>query len=404
MSAEDSNAHDDSENVTEIARKLVAHGGGAASVDLAFDIVLHDLVQQVRTATGAAGAAIALIREGELVCRATTGENAPDLGVRVESSSGLVGDCLREGTVQRCADTEQDPRVNADACRRLGVRSMLVAPILDGKSVDGVLQLFSSSPDAFGVDAMNRLPLFTQRIAESKREMDSAIAFVANGELNKDPGSEPGIGPAPEIENPVVDDVATDRIPSEMWSAILVALIIAAAIGLGFLIGWRGKQREQVKDVRPKAPLTMPNARDATGGGEVTAAQNAIDAQRSTSAKANTAVPNGGLIITENGKVVYRSSEGNSNVASRDREPVRLTHRVDPEYPPLARAQGIQGQVVLDIQVLGSGDVGKLDVISGDPQLAQAAIQAVKQWKYRPSNSDAERQERVTIRFVLPAN
>src|SRR5580692_9154023 len=102
-----------SSDVTEVARTIAAHGGGAASFDLALDLVLHEVVEQARLATGATGAAIALARDGEMVCRATTGWDAPDLGVRLETASGLSGACLQTGKIQQCGDTETDPRVNA---------------------------------------------------------------------------------------------------------------------------------------------------------------------------------------------------------------------------------------------------------------------------------------------------
>ena len=135
--------------VTQVARTLAAHGGGEASFDLALDLVLNEVVEQARLATGATGAAIALGRAGEMVCRATTGD-APDLGVRLETTSGLSGACLQTGTMQQCGDTETDPRVNAEACRRLSVRSILVLPLGEGKDPFGILEVFSSRPNAFG--------------------------------------------------------------------------------------------------------------------------------------------------------------------------------------------------------------------------------------------------------------
>ena len=119
--------------VTDVFNTLAAHGGGTGSFDLALDLVLNEVVEEARLATRASGAAIALARDGEMVCRATTGGNAPDLGVRLETTSGLSGACLQTGTIQQCGDTETDPRVNAEACRRLGVRSILVLPLGDGR-------------------------------------------------------------------------------------------------------------------------------------------------------------------------------------------------------------------------------------------------------------------------------
>ena len=97
----------DQSNVTEVARTLAAHGGGVASLDLALDLVLNEVVEQARLATGATGAAIALARASEMVCRATAGADAPDLGVRLETTSGLSGACLQTGEIQQCGDTDR---------------------------------------------------------------------------------------------------------------------------------------------------------------------------------------------------------------------------------------------------------------------------------------------------------
>jgi len=61
-----------------------------------------------------------------------------------------------------------------------------------------------------------------------------------------------------------------------------------------------------------------------------------------------------------------------------------LINRVPPIYPPLARQARIQGTVVLKAIINQTGDVVSLDLVSGHPVLAPAAIEAVKQWKYRP--------------------
>jgi len=59
-----------------------------------------------------------------------------------------------------------------------------------------------------------------------------------------------------------------------------------------------------------------------------------------------------------------------------------LQKKVDPAYPPLARQARIQGAVVMQVVISKSGDVENLQLVSGHPMLAPAAIEAVKQWKY----------------------
>src|ERR1700758_87677 len=61
-----------------------------------------------------------------------------------------------------------------------------------------------------------------------------------------------------------------------------------------------------------------------------------------------------------------------------------LVRKVNPVYPPLARQARIQGQVVLQAQISKTGDIENLQLVSGHPMLAPAAIEAVKQWKYKP--------------------
>ena len=61
-----------------------------------------------------------------------------------------------------------------------------------------------------------------------------------------------------------------------------------------------------------------------------------------------------------------------------------LIKRVQPNYPPLARQARIQGTVILQAEISKEGTIQNLQLISGHPMLAPAAIEAVKQWRYKP--------------------
>jgi periplasmic protein TonB len=61
-----------------------------------------------------------------------------------------------------------------------------------------------------------------------------------------------------------------------------------------------------------------------------------------------------------------------------------LIKKVQPAYPPLARQARIQGQVVLHAEISKEGTIQNLQLISGHAMLAPAAIEAVKQWRYKP--------------------
>ena len=81
-----------------------------------------------------------------------------------------------------------------------------------------------------------------------------------------------------------------------------------------------------------------------------------------------------------------------------------LTHRVQPLYPPLARQARIQGQVVIRAVISRNGMIENLQVLSGHPMLVQAAIDAVKQWRYRPyflNGEPVEVETQVTVNFLL---
>jgi protein TonB len=61
-----------------------------------------------------------------------------------------------------------------------------------------------------------------------------------------------------------------------------------------------------------------------------------------------------------------------------------IIKKVQPPYPPLARQARIQGQVILQAEISTDGTIENLHLISGHPMLAPAAIEAVKQWRYKP--------------------
>lgn len=107
------------------------------------------LTEKAQTMTGATGAAIALRTGSEIVCRARTGRTAPDLGVRLQTDTGLSAECVRSGEVLLCNDAESNPRVDWFSCRRLGVRSILVSPLRHYRRTLGVFEVLSSRPNAF---------------------------------------------------------------------------------------------------------------------------------------------------------------------------------------------------------------------------------------------------------------
>jgi len=112
---------------------------------------LQLIVSRAQTLVRASGAAIALSAENRsvMVCRASSGDDAPPVGAELQIGSGFSGECVRAGKPLRCDDAETDARVDRASCRALGIRSILAAPVRVGDRVIGLIEAFSPQPNAF---------------------------------------------------------------------------------------------------------------------------------------------------------------------------------------------------------------------------------------------------------------
>jgi PAS domain S-box-containing protein len=107
------------------------------------------IVKRVQALTGASGAVVELVDGDEMVYEAASGSAATYVGYRLQVSSSFSGLCVRTGRVLRSRDTQTDSRVDAAACRTIGVRSMVAAPLKYEQRVVGVLKVVSTQPAAF---------------------------------------------------------------------------------------------------------------------------------------------------------------------------------------------------------------------------------------------------------------
>ena len=139
------------------AARAFAHREQAKRDEPKLDGVLHDIAARALEATGANSVAIGLGREGAMICRATAGLALPDVGVRINTESGLTAAAIRSQMSQWCNDTESDSRVDVEVCRQLGVRSMIVMPVRARGTVVGVFAIFSANPDAFALSDLKRV-------------------------------------------------------------------------------------------------------------------------------------------------------------------------------------------------------------------------------------------------------
>jgi putative methionine-R-sulfoxide reductase with GAF domain len=143
--------------------RFPAEDGGKSLSEMAqrdLNVALQLLAERAQYITGASGAAIALREGEELICRARAGPSAPEIGAHLQLSSGLTGESVRTREILRCNDATTDPRVDQQSCRILGIRSVMVMPLLHEQEVTGVFELLSDRTHAFeerDVIALQRL-------------------------------------------------------------------------------------------------------------------------------------------------------------------------------------------------------------------------------------------------------
>lgn len=208
------------------------------------DAALQLLADRAQYITGAGGAAIALRHDqrNDMVCRASVGEKAPELGALLSTESGLSGESVRTRMPLRCDDAERDPRVNRESCRGLGIASVMIVPITgdDPRGEDqvlGVFELFSGEIRAFAdrdLSALQRLGEMVETAVKLARaaEIDS-LEMAARDlapeqiELEYIPSEQTQKGKVREsamvLDDEPVLEVELDEVAAELPRAAVVA-------------------------------------------------------------------------------------------------------------------------------------------------------------------------------------
>ncbi|HVI08512.1 MAG TPA: GAF domain-containing protein [Candidatus Binatia bacterium] len=144
------------ESESEQGLSVALEESGCSTVQYEFTPLSRDLAaallliaKRARALTRGTSAAIALAHNGSVLCRASVGNGAPGVGAPLDMDSGISGECLRSGMALRCDDAELDARVNLQACRRLGVRSILAAPVRYERSIVGLVMVMAAEPFNF---------------------------------------------------------------------------------------------------------------------------------------------------------------------------------------------------------------------------------------------------------------
>lgn len=128
---------------------LVAAQQEVARADRNLDAVMEIVARRAQGITAADGAIVEMAEGDDMVCRAASGTAASHIGLRLRRETSLSGRCVAEGRLLVCHDTNTDPRVDKEACRRIGMRSLVVAPVTFLGRTVGVLKVYSASPNAF---------------------------------------------------------------------------------------------------------------------------------------------------------------------------------------------------------------------------------------------------------------
>jgi GAF domain-containing protein len=165
------------------------------------DATFELIAEEAKGVTGATGAAIGLKIGCEIVCHASTGTTAPDLGVKLDIQSGISGECIRTGRIVRCTDTTRDALVDAALCKDLGIGSIIAMPLYREKEVVGLIEISSTRTHAFDEEDICRLG----HIADSIFCRPDAIADLGShfGDSLPGPAGHRG-GSGTQVDKPVL--------------------------------------------------------------------------------------------------------------------------------------------------------------------------------------------------------
>ena len=215
---------------------IAALKGEVAASTSDVDAKLQRLADHARALTHATGAAIALADGDSMVCRASSGPDAPPLGALLQPDKGFSGECVRTGQHLCCEDAETDSRVDRESCRALGVRSLVAAPIYVNGLVIGILETFSPHAGAFTRADEDILVRLTEIVAENV----TTIELVQDNE-------------------PVQSQLADDARRSTNMRRILLGSVVALVV---LLLGWMAlphsfrKSPATQTNIAPLAPST----------------------------------------------------------------------------------------------------------------------------------------------------
>jgi N-acetylmuramoyl-L-alanine amidase len=226
----------------------------AKTVAFALQDLLQLVAERVLSITEASGTAIALGEGDEIVCRAAAGAVTLPVGLKLNPQSGFTAICFRTGQIVRCDDTEVDTRVDREACRMLGIRSLVAVPLRGAQGVMGVLEAFGNEPLDFSDTDVRSLNLLGELIVEALREEEVAEPPA----VTEMPAIVPPPAPAPPLEREAFLFASLQSVPEpKPWAriALVTAIVIALVAGVWW---WLGRTKEPLASTPPanRAPAS----------------------------------------------------------------------------------------------------------------------------------------------------
>jgi len=154
-----------SERSAERLRRIIRTQTEIAASDLEPEAIMQLIAERARELTRSSAGVIELAEGEEMVYAVTSGEATPYLGTRLQLRKSLSGRCVIEGQVLRSDNTAEDPRVDAEACRRVNAASMLCVPLAHREETVGVLKVYSPLAHHFDDGDVETLELLSELIA-----------------------------------------------------------------------------------------------------------------------------------------------------------------------------------------------------------------------------------------------
>lgn len=151
-----------------------------ATSSLKPDALMTLVCERTQLLTKAAGAVVEIPDGDEMVYRAAAGTALSSLNFRLKIQNSLSGLSLSTREILECKDSETDPRVNLEACRKVNVRSMVVVPLITESRALGILKVMSPVPNAFTGRELKILQLMAGLLSASLAQAHLVVNLSAS--------------------------------------------------------------------------------------------------------------------------------------------------------------------------------------------------------------------------------